>query len=153
MYQDLFDNFDGKVKISKLFGIDEDDIVEENLEKDFDKKSYDNLPESTNKNLAKDYARFLLYMLSIQAPNLQNRGKQINAIDSGFSNELIYDYFANLLTEDDKKMPNTIINPEQNNEIIVPIHGDLRTQNVIYNEKTDSLGIIDFETFGIENIL
>jgi len=133
-------------------------IEKELLGNDLDSDIYNSLTESQKNNLAKQMAKFLNSMHSLHAPqDTSNTIKSIWRGNRGFNSAHdMIDVYENKLSEQTIRM---IINAEKYlmsvsvaDEMSVITHRDIRSQNVLYNENTQQLSVIDFEDASIDNI-
>lgn len=126
-------------------------IIKEKLipGKPFTYEMYDALSETQRNKIAKQMAKFLDVMHSSfkcdqpkeSIKNIFN-GKMNNADDiiARFGGKLPSDIAFKL-----KQAEQYISATDISDEFIVMTHGDLRTSNIIYDDKTEKIGVVDFE--------
>lgn len=124
--------------------------------KAFDVPTYLSLSEEQKNNIAKQMAIFLNAMHSsyeykpaTESIKNMNKGKLNNAEDiiakfEGFLPENI----SNRL----KKAEQYLLTTDISDEVIVMTHKDLRTSNIMYDESTGKIAVIDFELAGLDNV-
>lgn len=124
--------------------------------KAFDVPTYLSLSEEQKNNIAKQMAIFLNAMHSsyeykpaTESIKNMNKGKLNSAEDiiakfEGFLPENI----SNRL----KKAEQYLLTTDISDEVIVMTHKDLRTSNIMYDESTGKIAVIDFELAGLDNV-
>ena len=133
-------------------------IIKEKLipGKPFTYEMYNALSDTQRNKIAKQMAKFLDIMHSsfkCDKPNesIKNTfdGKMNNADDiiARFGNKLPSDIAFKL-----KQAEQYISSADISDEFIVMTHSDLRTSNIIYDEKTEKIGVVDFELANRHNV-
>ena len=124
-----------------------------------DENMYWQLSEKTKNDIAKQMAKFLNAMHSSYDCNLPN-----NSIKEVFDK-----YKCRLNTADDiiarfngklqeniksklQEVEQYILNMDMSDEYIVMTHKDLRINNILYDDKTNKISVIDFELAGMDNV-
>ena len=156
-------NKDTGVVLPELIDIKQDDnmviIREKQLQgKTFDRngKMYSALSEQEKNNIASQLATFLNAMHS--SYDCQPAGESIKNMFNGklnsaddiiakFEDKLPGD-IANRLRQAEKQ----IIESDISDEFIVMTHADLRIDNIMYDQKTHKLSVLDFELAGMNNV-
>lgn len=124
--------------------------------KAFDVSTYLSLSEKQKNNIAKQMAIFLNAMHSsyeckpaTESIKNMNKGKLNNAEDiiAKFDGKLPEDISNRL-----KQAEQYLLTADISDEVIVMTHKDLRTSNIMYDESTGKIAVIDFELAGLDNV-
>ncbi len=148
----ILKNYTGNVFIPKVITMGNNYILEQYAGIEFTEEVYETLSNDQKESVSREIAKFLNYLHQKQFIN------KISELQQCLEPKLrdVFQYFSSILNEDDKKeMANKIENFENrdlSDEITAMTHGDLRSQNVLYNSLTDQISIIDFESIRTRNI-
>lgn len=148
----LFNEYNGDIAIAKTISIGENYVLEPYLGVEFNENVYNKLSKNDKNKIEKDFADLLNFIHSKKvSTNIQPLGQCLNP-----SLEEVYDFFEGDLDEKDKiKLKQKIENfnsRDKSDELTVLTHSDIRSQNVLYDESTNKLAIIDFELAAYKNI-
>lgn len=122
----------------------------------FTQQMYASLSEEQKINIAKQMAVFLNAMHSSygyepakESIKNMNNGKLNNAEDiiAKFNGKLPKNISDRL-----KQAEQYLLNADISDEVIVMTHKDLRTSNIMYDENTEKIAVIDFELAGLDNV-
>lgn len=124
--------------------------------KDFNIDLYQSLSEEQKNNIAKQMAMFLNAMhqsFSIESPKESIKNMTNGKLNS--ANDIITKFAGTLPKNVETRLKQAeqyLITSDISDEFIVMTHKDLRTANIMYDEKTGKIAVIDFELAGIGNV-
>lgn len=146
----MFDLYEGEVLIPREVEVGDNYIVDVYSGADFENDVYDYLNENDKEIIEEDMARFLIYMHGRQKIN------EIQPFSFRTPNEDLLSFFEDAIDDDTKEKIKQQIeqfnNRDISDEIVVSVHSDLRSQNILYDKSKNKLAVIDFELAGQGNI-
>lgn len=147
--KDLSD-YTGGSNIPQYIKVGKDYIVEKYLGEELTLDLYNSLSDEEKEQIAKDMASFLVYL---HAKKPEKTTEKLNLCDYL---DKIADHIKTLQTEEEQirllEQIEEFKTRDTNDEICVLIHGDIRSQNVLYDKDTKKVAIIDFELLEQGNI-
>lgn len=144
-----YSGYNGHLKIPNYIKIGDDFVIEENLGENLDAETLENLGDDEINEFVNALAEFLAYT------HKQERRKGFPYIlghEGVFTLKDAYEYLndAGALNSDEQKSLADLIERfekrDTSDEITALTHTDIRLQNIVYNSKTKTFGLIDFET-------
>lgn len=151
-FNTALNNYDGDVYIPNPVIFDNEFIVEEYAGSDLVLDLYDNLSNDEKDKIGNDFAYFLYYL---HANNNIGGVLPLQMFNKPTLDE-VFDYLQNTFDIKEQLYISEKIkyfnNRDTSDEISVMTHADIRSQNVLYNQKQKKLAIIDFELLKERNI-
>ncbi len=144
-----YSGYNGQLKIPNYIKIGDDFVIEENLGENLDAETLENLGDGEINKFVDSLAEFLAYT------HKQERGKNFSYVlghEGVFTLKDAYKYLndAGALNSDEQKSLADLIERfekrDTSDEVTALTHTDIRLQNIVYNSKTKTFGLIDFET-------
>lgn len=144
-----YSDYNGNLKIPNYVKIGNDFVIEENLGEKLDLEILENLDDKEQEKFVNGIAEFLAYT------HKNERDKVFPYIlghEGVFTLKDAYNYLndAGALNSDEQKSLTNLISyfekRDTSDEITALTHTDIRLQNIVYNSKTKTFGLIDFES-------
>ena len=144
--------YDGDVYIPNAVIWGNEFIVEPYAGAELTIDMYNTLPENDKNKIANDFAYFFYYLHTNNNIGIVSSLQMFNKPTL----EEIFDYLESAFDEKQKNYLHKQIkyfnDRDISDELSVMTHADIRSQNVLYNQKQKKLAIIDFELLSERNI-
>lgn len=144
-----YSDYKGNLKIPNYVKIGNDFVIEENLGEKLELKILENLNDKEQEKFVNGIAEFLAYTHKNERGNIF---PYILGHEGFFTLKDAYNYLndAGALNSDEQKSLTDLISyfekRDTSDEITALTHTDIRLQNIVYNSKTKTFGLIDFES-------
>lgn len=144
-----YSDYKGNLKIPNYVKIGNDFVIEENLGEKLELKILENLDDKEQEKFVNGIAEFLAYTHKNERGNIF---PYILGHEGFFTLKDAYNYLndAGALNSDEQKSLTDLISyfekRDTSDEITALTHTDIRLQNIVYNSKTKTFGLIDFES-------
>lgn len=147
--QKYYADYEGSLKIPNYIKIGDDFVIEENLGEGLDLEILQNLNEQEREKFTNGLAEFLSYTHKKEKGGVFSYKLGHEGV---FTLKDAYNYLndAGALNSDEQKLLTDLISyfekRDTSDEVTALTHTDIRLQNIVYNSKTKTFGLIDFES-------
>lgn len=156
LLKETFVDYTGEVNIPQYLEIGDKYVVEKYLGEDLEPELYDELSDEEKDKITRDMAEFLVYLHNKHRDGDNNRKLILDETDEWKSLQEIFEHVKSRLTETEQKdlleKINKFKNRDKSDEVVVLTHGDIRSQNMLYDKDTKKVAFIDFELMEDGNV-
>ena len=143
--------YDGKINIPKVMEVGDCYIIEEYCGVEFYDGIYINLDEAVKKDLALNLA----LLLKNAYKERYQTGKDIN-LKWNTPLETIFDFYGDSIDDEFKawilRTDSRLNNRDKSKDVFALTHGDIRSQNLLYDELRGQLSLIDYDLVEVGSI-